>query len=128
MHKAETGSYVRFPANIPIPADLRIGRVTISCGLIEVPPGKRVDDAMESIDQVLNREKRRILSAWARISEEAGGLSLFRIDSLVWQVGEPIFKHRRDPATARVTVSKILESYSCPADISCLVGGALCRL
>ena len=128
MHKADTDSYVRFPANIPIPADLRIGRVTLSCGLIEAPPGKRIDEAMESIDQVLNREKGRILSAWARVSEKAGGLSLFRIDSLVWQVGEPIFKHRHEPAAARAAVAKILEDYYCPADISCLVGEVLCRL
>ena len=128
MHKAETGRYVRFPANIPIPVDLRIGRVTLACGLIDAPPGKRIDEAMESIDDVLSREKGRILAAWARVSEEAGGLSLFRIDSLVWQVGEPIFKNRLDPEAAKVAISKILEGYACPADLSCLAVEALCRL
>lgn len=128
MHKAETGRYVRFPANVPIPVDLRIGRVTLACGLIDAPPGKRIDEAMESIDEMLSKEKGRILAAWARVSEEAGGLSLFRIDSLVWQIGEPIFKHRLDPGAAKVAISGILEGYSCPADLSCLAGEALCRL
>ena len=125
VHKAETGRYVRFPASIPIPADLRIGRVTLACGLIDIPPGKQISNEMESIEKLLNKEKGRILAAWARVSDAAGGLSLFRIDSLVWQVGEPIFKYRRAPETAKKTISRILEGYSCPTDISKLVGDAL---
>jgi len=128
MHKASTGNYVRFPAAIPIPTDLRIGRVTLACGLIDAPPGKRIDEAMESIDEVLSKEKGRILAAWTCVSETAAGLSLFRIDSLVWQVGEPIFRHRRDPAAAKAAVSRILGDYCCRADICCLVSEALCAL
>lgn len=128
MHKAETGSYIQFPANICIPADIRIGRVALASGLINAPPGMGIAEAMESIDQVLNREKEKILAAWAHVSEEARNLSLFRIDSLVWQVGESIFKNRRAPAVARRTIYENLVDYSCPIDVSRDVGEELCRL
>jgi N-glycosylase/DNA lyase len=125
IHKAETGNYVRFPSNILIPVDIRIARVSLASGLIEAPIGKSLVEAMQSIDEILNKAKERILAAWAHVSEKAGGLSMFRIDSLVWQVGEPIFKHRTDPAAVKCLISEILKGYSCPGDLASIVSEAL---
>ncbi len=52
-----------------------------------------------------------IIAAWARISEEGGGTSLFRIDSLVWQVAEGIYKNRKHPSEATSQTKKMLVGY-----------------
>jgi hypothetical protein len=43
--------------------------------------------------------------------EAAGRVSLFRIDSLVWQIGEPVYRCRHNRATAEAAIGTILEGY-----------------
>lgn len=125
IHKAETGEYIRFPARVPIIVDIRIGRVSFSSGLIDPPLGWDIDRAMAETNALLQRDKKRILAAWARVSEAAGCLSLFRIDSLVWQVAEPIFKFRKDRSRAQKAVAATLRDYGCGDDIARSIGEEL---
>ncbi len=38
-------------------------------------------------------------------------MSLFRIDSLVWQIGESVYQFRHNRATAEAAIGNILEGY-----------------
>jgi N-glycosylase/DNA lyase len=125
MHKAETGEYISFPTCVPIIVDIRIGRVSFSSALIEPPLGWDIDRAIVGVNELLQRDKKRILSAWACVAEATGGLSLFRIDSLIWQVAEPIFKFRQDRMAAQEAVAATLRHYGCGDDIAWSIGEEL---
>lgn len=73
-HLIETGEYLEFPYDIPIPCDLQVERVSLTSGITTT------DDSGE------------VMAAWAevmeRVSEQVGHpISLLRIDSIVWQAG-----------------------------------------
>jgi N-glycosylase/DNA lyase len=73
----ETGEYLEFPSDIPIPCDLQVERVTETSGIAN------------------SEDKGEVMAAWAevmeRVSEKVGHpISLLRIDSIVWQAGQAI--------------------------------------
>jgi N-glycosylase/DNA lyase len=84
----ESGSYLPFPRDIPIPCDLQVERVARTSGLVD-------DD-----------NERAVMSAWASVMESVNQevdehVSLLRIDSIVWQAGQVIGKHEPDQSAAR---------------------------
>lgn len=75
------GSYRTFPEDVTIPVDFHVRNVTTSAGLV---PGDDPDDAAVS-------------DAWADVTtavEDAfqRPVSVFRIDSIVWQLGQIIYE------------------------------------
>lgn len=87
-HLIETGEYLEFPYDIPIPCDLQVERVSLTSGITTT------DDSGE------------VMAAWAgvmeRVSEQVGRpISLLRIDSIVWQAGQVIGKAGEDLAASR---------------------------
>ncbi|WP_433632961.1 N-glycosylase/DNA lyase [Halomicrococcus sp. NG-SE-24] len=78
-HLIETGEYLEFPYDIPIPCDLQVERVSETSGITE------------------STETNKVMAAWTevmeRVSEKIGHpISLLRIDSIIWQAGQIIGK------------------------------------
>lgn len=76
-HLIDTGEYLEFPYNIPIPCDLQVERVSETSGIVD------------------STETDEVMTAWAevmkRVSEQIGHpISLLRIDSIIWQAGQLI--------------------------------------
>jgi len=76
-HLIDTGEYLEFPYDIPIPCDLQVERVSETSGI------------------VTSTETSEVMAAWAevmeRVSERVGHpVSLLRIDSIIWQAGQVI--------------------------------------
>lgn len=73
----DTGEYLEFPYDIPIPCDLQVERVTETSGIAD------------------STETGEVMAAWAevmeRVSQKVGHpISLLRIDSIIWQAGQVI--------------------------------------
>lgn len=84
----ETGEYLDFPYDIPIPCDLQVERVSHTSGIT----------GAEDVDG--------IMEAWARVMEAVSDqvghhISLLRIDSIIWQAGQIIGNHEPDATAAR---------------------------
>jgi len=76
-HLIETGEYLEFPYDIPIPCDLQVERVSETSGI------------------TASTDTGEVMAAWAevmeRVSEKVGHpISLLRIDSIIWQAGQVI--------------------------------------
>jgi len=76
-HLIDTGEYLEFPYDIPIPCDLQVERVSETSGI------------------TASTETGEVMAAWAevmeRVSEKVGHpISLLRIDSIIWQAGQVI--------------------------------------
>lgn len=96
-HLAHHNEYLEFPLEIPIPSNLHVDRVAHSSGI--------VDDGNEE----------EVIEAWTRVIETMSEqldepLSLFRIDSIVFQAGQIIGKHEPDRDAARDSVIEYFES------------------
>ena len=65
---------------------------------------------MEDGDRFAARNKCAILEAWKAVGESAGGLSLFRVDGLLWEIGERIHQKRRWRTAAREDIAAMLSS------------------
>ena len=76
-HLIDTGEYLEFPYDIPIPCDLQVERVSETSGIVD------------------STETDEVMAAWAevmeQVSEQIGHpVSLLRIDSIIWQAGQVI--------------------------------------
>jgi len=86
-----------------------------------------LEQLMISAQQYAQLERAAILDAWAEVSECAGGLSLFRIDGLVWQVASVIHERRNRPAAAAAGVVAALRDYGASDTSAAQVGAELMR-
>ncbi|MFC5972654.1 N-glycosylase/DNA lyase [Halomarina salina] len=76
-HLIDTGEYLQFPSDIPIPCDLQVERVSETAG---ITVSTKTGDVMAAWGEVMER-----------VSEEVGRpISLLRIDSIIWQAGQII--------------------------------------
>lgn len=116
MHMIKTDAYIQFPADVPIVADFRVARVSLSCGLLRAAEEGAVS-AMSAISDAGAFSPGTVRTVWAEVAKASGTVSLFRIDSLVWQVGEPLYAHRADRPQARGVLRTLLEAYG--ADVTC---------
>ena len=117
LHCASLGEYARFGATVPIVADLRIARLSFSAGVVPLR-GSSVSVAMSDAGTWLRANQPAVIDAWSSISLLAGGLNLFRVDSLAWQLARPVYEHRDDRETARSTITEILQSLGTPHRIA----------
>lgn len=124
LHKITTGGYASFPANVPIVADLRIARVSLSSGLLR-PAGGSVQDAMVQVTKNGGFDSATVRAVWASVAEHAPGVSLFRIDSLVWQVAEPVHRLRQQGDAAKEAVAQALRRYHAPEAVARDVGAEI---
>lgn len=88
IHLIANDSYLNLPADVPIPCDLHVERIAKVSGIV-------TDTSEESV-----------IAAWASVAEQVSdklgrSVSLLRIDSIVWQVGQIISKYRLKPAESR---------------------------
>jgi N-glycosylase/DNA lyase len=123
LHKAATGRYVVIE-DAPIIVDLRIARVSLASGLIEIP-GTSVVQSLQNAPEIASSHHQEIVKAWRDVQRQAGGLSLFRIDSLVWQVAEPIYEERHKKTRAIERVAKILTAFGMERRSATLVANEL---
>ena len=114
LHRIVVGRYVTLAGSIPIVADFRVGRVCLSSGLLRAGDDTNCLRAMELVADVTPIPQATVRDAWARVAAEASGLSLFRVDSLVWQIAEPIYQMRHDAEAGRAKISAFLRE--CGAD------------
>lgn len=87
-HLIETGEYLEFPYDIPIPCDLQVERVSIASGITD------------------STETGEVMAAWVevmeRVSEKVGHpISLLRIDSIIWQAGQVIGNANEETEASR---------------------------
>lgn len=118
FHKLNAGSYVRFPTRVPIVVDLRIGRISVSSGLLRPASDESVIALMSSANAWVSEQKEVVLDAWAEVARQPGEISLFRIDSLAWQLAEPIYVNRADRVAAVSAVGTILRALGTKADLT----------
>ena len=95
---------------LPIVADFRVARVSLSSGLLRAAEGGSAS-AMSAIPDARTFSPQAVRTVWAEVARAAGTVSLFRIDSLVWQVGEPLYAHRSDRHQAQAVLRSLLEAY-----------------
>jgi len=114
MHRTTTGHYATFPPDVPIVADLRIARVSLSSGLLRPADDAPVLAAMAAVAGAETVDQERVRAVWAKVAQAAVRLSLFRIDSLAWQVAEPIYRRRRNRTAAEEAVRSVMDGYRPP--------------
>jgi N-glycosylase/DNA lyase len=93
LHKAATGQYAVIE-NAPIIVDLRIARASLASGMLQIPD-TTVTEALQDATTIAIDNHQLIVDSWRAVQTMSGGLSLFRIDSLLWQVAEPIYQERQ---------------------------------
>jgi N-glycosylase/DNA lyase len=125
LHRVSTGRYASFGDAVPIVADLRIARLSFSAGLVTPPPGTSVTAAMSEAGTLLQRDQSVFIEAWSSVSRQAGGLNLFRVDSLAWQLAQPVYDYRHDREQARSTLADILRAVGMPVQIAADLGSEL---
>ncbi|RKD86251.1 N-glycosylase/DNA lyase [Halopiger aswanensis] len=74
------GEYLDLPTDVPIPCDLQVKRVARAAGIVE--------DESTGI----------VMDAWADVMDQVNAIlerpvSMFRVDSIVWQAGQIISDH-----------------------------------
>jgi N-glycosylase/DNA lyase len=101
IHKAKTDSYARI-VDAPIIVDLRIVRISLTSGLLRIP-ARPLPELLQDATNVATAYHAHIVDAWRLVHEGVRDISLFRIDSLLWQVAELISENRgsRSEALAR---------------------------
>lgn len=83
IHLIANDEYLDFPTDIPIPCDLHVERIADSAGIISKMDEETVRGAWASVAE--------------GVSERLGRpVSLLRIDSIVWQVGQLVSENRND--------------------------------
>lgn len=113
LHRTKVGRYASF-TDVPIVADLRVKRISLSSGIVQ-HPGTDVVAAMERYSEVTAEDHPTLLEAWRSVQQAAGGLSLFRIDSLAWQLAAPLYQLRSNKATATQSLSGALVRFGANA-------------
>ncbi len=116
LHRIRTGRYIAFQRTVPIIVDLRVARLTLTSGMLDRrgrPPASKRDWTKEEVGQI-----RR---AWADVARLTG-ISLFRIDSVVWQLAAELVPENRE--SLRRFVAK-LTSYGASPDIAVSVASEL---
>lgn len=93
LHCCLTGRYTDVGLRAPIVADLRIARVTFSSGLLRPVGDVSAADAMAVAEAVMNKHPTPFVRGWD-VVRDRGRLNMLRLDSLLWQVAEPIYRHR----------------------------------
>jgi hypothetical protein len=73
-----------------------------------------------NIGQNVHRAKERnvIQHAWGAVARNASGISLLRIDGLIWQVGDVIYDNWKHRATAIRVVASKLRKFGTPDAIA----------
>jgi N-glycosylase/DNA lyase len=104
-HLIQTGEYLEFPRDIPIPCDLQVERVSQTSGMVDS------DDSDV------------VMSAWAEVMGEVADqlgkhVSLLRIDSIVWQAGQIIGDHEPDQTAARENLIAYFKTVGLSSDMS----------
>jgi N-glycosylase/DNA lyase len=125
LHKIETGTYVSFPAQVPILVDLRIARASLASGLLGYFDPQALEQLMVGAQRVANLERTTILSGWAGVSAYADDLSVLRIDGLLWQVATQIHELRDRPAMAAASVASGLCRFGAPGPSATRLGAEL---
>lgn len=113
LHHARTGEYAAL-SNVPIVLDIRIARVSVSSGIVEIPDAA-VSASLENGERLIQDNRQAFLDAWQEVSNAADGVSLFRIDSLIWQVAKDIFDNRGRRDAAREAVLSTLKPLGLPS-------------
>jgi N-glycosylase/DNA lyase len=113
LHLCATGSRLMLPADLPIPVDLRVARISVASGLIPPPTGMDVAAAMRSPGDVAERCRGEIIAVWRSVADGVG-LVAPRLDSLLWQVAEPLQDYTRDPPKARTSMVDALARFGAP--------------
>jgi hypothetical protein len=55
-----------------------------------------------------------VRAVWVSVAEHAEGISLFRVDSLIWQVAEPVYQLRQQGEAAKDAVVQVLRRSYAP--------------
>jgi N-glycosylase/DNA lyase len=90
MYKIVTEKYLDFNPRIPIGVDSRIAKISLSSGLVSPPNGMTVVQAIKGqrLDEFTKAKKKDIIGAWDGVLSNTNTISILRIDSLAWQLGE----------------------------------------
>lgn len=116
MHLAKHEEYLDFGADVPLPVDLRIARLSLTSGLVHDSQGQPISHRDKDANEVASTNRPMLVEAWRSVSQAAGGISLLRIDSLAWQLAEHvkgvqpdnlITQHLLDVGCSRAVASKL---------------------
>jgi N-glycosylase/DNA lyase len=88
LELARGGLYLDFGADIPLPVDLRIARISLTSGLIAPGQGGSIGHLMSRAGDIASEQRQLLIEAWRAVSRAAGDLQLLRVDSLAWQLAE----------------------------------------
>jgi N-glycosylase/DNA lyase len=88
LELARGGLYLDFGADIPLPVDLRIARISLTSGLIAPGGGGSIKHFMSRAGDIASDQRQLLIEAWRAVARAAGGLQVLRLDSLAWQLAE----------------------------------------
>ncbi|MGE0816172.1 MAG: N-glycosylase/DNA lyase [Vicinamibacterales bacterium] len=111
LNFARTGAYLDFDTGMALPVDLRIARVSLTSGLVATRDGRPARQMLENVEDIASTYQTLLLEAWRAVATAAGGLSLLRIDSLLWQLGELVARSDGNAITRAY-----LERSGCPPE------------
>jgi N-glycosylase/DNA lyase len=125
LHLATTDRRLPLPADLPIPVDLRIGRVTLAAGLIEPLHGLSVVQQMEAVEDFASDHRSEIIHIWQAVAREVG-LSAPEIDTLLWELAVPLHAARQDRNGARRRIrDALVHAHGATAGVAQSVADAL---
>jgi N-glycosylase/DNA lyase len=91
---AGSGNYLDFGAEIPLPIDLRIARISLTSGLIAPAAGGSINHLMGRAGEIASEHRQVLIDAWRAVARAAGNLQVLRLDSLAWQLAEAAGTHQ----------------------------------
>lgn len=124
LHRQATGRRMALPDDLPIPVDLRIARVSLAAGLLPPPPGLSVIPAMEEVEPIAADRRGEIIEGWRGVAREVG-LAAPALDSLLWQLAEPLHAERCDAERAEFAVAALMGTYGAPPEAARLAAAEL---
>jgi len=98
------GRYLRIPPLVPIPLDIHIERMAISSGVVEFD-----EHDGEECGQAIRRAWTEVLRAVNEQLGDEGPVSIFRIDSLIWQAGREAYRCSYERKCSTYAIKRLLE-------------------
>lgn len=120
------GEYLKFNQSVPIPVDIHVRNVSHKSGLVPDLPNPTRSD--ETKLQPFNQDVRE---AWNEVVRQVDTLvdrnvSVLRVDSIVWQLGQQIYYANANCPTQKIT-EYMVETVGTPRDVASTLSGELLK-
>ncbi|RZN60469.1 N-glycosylase/DNA lyase [Methanonatronarchaeum sp. AMET6-2] len=103
INHIEHGEYLEIPPETPIPCDIHVKRVAKTSGITEDKDEKKTKKAWSEVTRQINQKHKE-------------NISILRIDSIIWQLGQIISKNKQNPIECRKQLKRYLKELEIPQE------------